>query len=89
VIYTSTDEDRCIAAISGTGSIIVIKLEDRLLSLGGWGYKLNNGGGAYDIGRDGLIAALEYKCGFGRKTLIAKYAEEISLRLPMLCVKED
>ena len=87
VIHTSTDEDKCIAAISGTGSIIVIKLEDRIISLGGWGYKLNNGGGAYDIGREGLIAALENKLGFGRHTLITKYAEEHT-EMDMLTIKD-
>ncbi len=78
VIFSSTDDENCIALISGTGSIVVVKLGERMVSIGGWGYKLNNGGGAYDIGREGLIAALECREGFGRETLIAKYSEEMT-----------
>lgn len=78
LIASVTDDERCVAAISGTGSIVIIKLEDRMIYHGGWGYKLYNGGSAYDVARDGLIAALEYREGFGAPTLIAKYAEELA-----------
>jgi N-acetylglucosamine kinase-like BadF-type ATPase len=87
VIASSSDDDRCVAVISGTGSIVVVKLEGRMLSLGGWGYKINNGGGAYDIGREGLIAATEYREGFGRETLITKYVEEYT-EMDMYAVKD-
>lgn len=45
--------------ISGTGSVVFAKTEEEIHRLGGWGYLLDRGGSAYDIGRDGLAAALE------------------------------
>ena len=47
------------AVISGTGSVVFVQKENGLTRLGGWGYLLDEGGSAYDLGRDALRVALE------------------------------
>ena len=63
-----SDEDNAIALICGTGSIIYVKRGDELLRIGGWGHLFDEGGSAYDIGRDALrvlLAAEEGTVPFG------------------------
>ena len=53
------DESAGMAVISGTGSVVFAKHGDRYQRIGGWGYLLDEGGSAYDIGRDALREALK------------------------------
>ncbi len=70
VTASATEAESCIAAICGTGSVVFAKEGDRLTRLGGWGYLLSRAGSGYDIGRDGLCAALAEMDGFGPHTRI-------------------
>ncbi len=75
VIYTSEKSDNCIAVISGTGSAVYAKCHDTMHRIGGWGYLFDQGGSAYDIGHDGLVAALAENDGIGESTAITKIIE--------------
>ncbi len=75
VIYTSEKSENCIAAISGTGSAVYAKCHDTLHRIGGWGYLFDQGGSAYDIGHDGLVAALAENDGIGEHTAITNIIE--------------
>ena len=48
----------CIAAISGTGSVVYGFDGHELVRFGGWGYLFDNAGSGFDIGRDALRHAL-------------------------------
>lgn len=52
------DDDADMAVISGTGSVVYVRREKKLKRIGGWGYLLDTGGSAFDIGRDALQVAL-------------------------------
>ena len=47
------------AVISGTGSVVFVRKGEGLVRLGGWGYLLDQGGSAYDLGREALRVALK------------------------------
>ncbi len=76
VIYTAENTENCIAAVSGTGCAVYVKIGESLRRLGGWGYLFDRGGSAYDIGRDGLVAALAERDGLGEKTAITALIEK-------------
>ncbi len=75
VIASGTDEDNCIAAICGTGSVVYAKVGDTLNRLTGWGYLLSQRGSGYDIGRAALQAALSDTEGLGESTGITALVE--------------
>ena len=52
------DDSADMVIISGTGSVVFVRQGDKFVRVGGWGYLLDNGGSAYDIGRDALQVAL-------------------------------
>ena len=54
----SLDDSADMAIISGTGAVVYLKQNGKLLRLGGWGYLLDDGGSAYAIGRDAIAASL-------------------------------
>jgi N-acetylglucosamine kinase-like BadF-type ATPase len=54
----SLDDSADMAIISGTGAVVYLKQNEKLLRLGGWGYLLDDGGSAYSIGRDAITASL-------------------------------
>lgn len=58
--------------ICGTGSVCFLRCGDEVIRIGGWGYLLDSGGSGYDIGRDGLEAALRAHDGRGEKTLLSE-----------------
>lgn len=55
----ASDDSADMAVISGTGSVVYVKRENRLTRVGGWGYLIDSGGSAYDIGLDALRTALQ------------------------------
>ena len=57
------DGESAIALICGTGSIIYVKRGEELLRIGGWGHLFDDGGSAYDIGRDALRVLLSAEEG--------------------------
>ncbi len=65
-----------IAMISGTGSSVFGKRGEREVKVGGWGHLLDDYGSAYQVGRDGMEAALRYYDGRGPKTKLLDYLLE-------------
>jgi N-acetylglucosamine kinase-like BadF-type ATPase len=57
-----------IIAIAGTGSIAFGRNEGKTARAGGWGYLFGDEGGAFDIARQGLRAALRLEEGWGPGT---------------------
>lgn len=51
-------DERCIAAICGTGSVVYGYDGRELVRYGGWGYLFDNAGSGFDIGRDAIRHAL-------------------------------
>jgi N-acetylglucosamine kinase-like BadF-type ATPase len=60
-----------IVAIAGTGSIAFGRnAQDRTARAGGWGYVFGDEGGAFDLVRQALRAALRHEEGWGPPTLL-------------------
>ena len=51
------DDNADMTVISGTGSVVFVKNGDNFTRIGGWGYLIDSGGSAYDIGRDAIAFA--------------------------------
>lgn len=75
VIYSAPVEDRCIAVICGTGSVVFAKTPDDMHRLGGWGWLWESGCSGYDFGRDALRAALAARENVGPQTCLLALAE--------------
>lgn len=62
--------------IAGTGSIAYGKsIDGKIYRAGGWGYLLGPEGGGFDIGRNGIAAALEDWDGRGEHTILRQKLE--------------
>ncbi len=66
-----------ITLILGTGICSYSKFEGKIERVAGWGYLIDDGGSAYNIGRDGLAAVFRVLDGSGEKTLLTDEAERI------------
>lgn len=64
------------AVISGTGSVVFVKQEERYIRIGGWGYLLGDRGSAYDIGREALRVALLEEDSLGSPSLLTSLLKE-------------
>lgn len=76
VIACSTQPDRCVAAICGTGCTVVSCRNGEIRRLGGLGYLFERCGSGYDIGRDAITAAFWAQDGMSESTLLASLVEE-------------
>lgn len=76
IIATGSDSYHCIAAISGTGSVVYANDHRTLHRHGGGGYLLDKLGSGFDIGRDVLRTAFMEEDGVGEKSLITALAEK-------------
>ena len=63
VINMVKNTDKCIAAISGTGSCVCGFDGERLHKTGGWGYLFDEAGSGFDIGRDAIRHCLSVEEG--------------------------
>lgn len=65
------------ALIAGTGSVCFVRKGGELHRIGGWGYLIDpcSSGSGFDIGRDGIAAALHAYDGQGAPTQLTKMAE--------------
>ncbi len=70
------DDTYCISVICGTGSSVLVKQNDTLTRLSGYGYLLSKSGSGYDIGRDGLYAVMCNMDGVGKDTLLTSLVKE-------------
>ncbi|MBQ8911694.1 MAG: hypothetical protein IJY89_03915, partial [Clostridia bacterium] len=59
-----------IAVTMGTGSIAYAKRGEELFRIGGYGYLFGDEGSGFALGRDAILAALQYEDGSGEKTLL-------------------
>ena len=75
VSASATDEERCITAICGTGSLVCAINGSTIHRVGGWGYLFDRAGSGFDIGRDALTASLAERDGIGPKTAITRLVE--------------
>ena len=76
-----------IVAISGTGSSIYGECRGFEVRVGGWGHLLDDEGSAYQVGRDGMAAALRYYDGRGPETqLLREMLDYLSIDAPELVV---
>lgn len=79
VAYSALGEGDGISVIMGTGSILYLKNGDSLCPMGGLGYLFDKGGNGYSLGRDALLAAMNFEDGAGPDTLLR----------PLLCKMMD
>lgn len=75
VSASATDEEKCIAAICGTGIVVYVADSSLVKQYDGWGYLLDNGGSGFSIGRDVLRTALMEREGRKEKSLITPLCE--------------
>ena len=54
LIYCSKSRGNVGALICGTGTVLFLRNEQELLRFGGWGHLFDDGGSAYDVGKDAL-----------------------------------
>lgn len=76
VIYSAPVQDRCIAVICGTGSVVYAKTASQLVRIGGWGPLWESGFSGYDFGRDALLAALKARDGLSQPTALLNMVEK-------------
>ncbi len=69
-VMSSGNNESNLALICGAGSILYKKTETGCVRYGGWGYLLDYAGSGYDLGRDAIVASLEYEDGTGEYTEI-------------------
>lgn len=74
-ITLGLEEKDGITLISGTGSVAFFQRNGRIGRVGGWGYLFDRAGGGYNIGHDGIYAALLAYDGLGPTTLLTKKLE--------------
>jgi len=75
VIYSAPVEERCIAVICGTGSVVFAKTPEDMYRIGGWGWLWESGCSGYDFGRDALRAALADRDGTGPQTCLRELVQ--------------
>lgn len=88
VIASATEEENCIACISGTGTVVYTKQNNDLTCYAWWGYLLNKFGSGFDMGRDAIYSALRSKEGLGEKTILEEMIEK-KAEMPLEKVVEE
>ncbi len=76
-VAASLDDGDGITVIMGTGSIAYAKQGSSLYRIGGYGYLFGDMGSGFAIGRDAILAALQYEDGSGENTLLHEYIKEV------------
>lgn len=65
-----------VAVIMGTGSIAYAKKGNDLHRIGGYGFLFGDEGSGFAIGRDVILAALQFEDGMGKNTLLYDMVKE-------------
>ena len=68
VIHSAGDVDRCVAVISGTGSVVYGYDGKELHRAGGWGYLFDEAGSGFDMGRELFRYCLACEDGVAEKS---------------------
>lgn len=76
IIGLTRHNNKCIAAIIGTGSVVFGWDGTNLKRVGGWGYLFGDEGSGYDIGREVLLAAYNYADGLAPLSEVARLVEK-------------
>lgn len=77
IAASALEDDRCcIAAISGTGSSVLVKDNEAVTRYSGYGYLLSRAGSGYDIGRDAIFSVLSHMDGMGKETALTPLIQE-------------
>ena len=75
IIGLVRNNDKCISAIIGTGSVVYGWNGSSFKRVGGWGYLFDDAGSGYDIGKEVLLAAYAYADGLTSPSELVKLAE--------------
>jgi len=75
-VAAALGKDDGITVIMGTGSIAYAKNGSDLHRIGGYGYLFGDMGSGFAIGRDAILAALQYEDGSGKETLLHGYVKD-------------
>ncbi len=75
IIGLVRENEKCIAAIIGTGSVVYGCDGGTFKRVGGWGYLMDDAGSGYDIGREVLLAAYSYADGLTPISEVVRLAE--------------
>lgn len=86
VIDVSLGSDDGIAMICGTGIVAYVKKGKFRKKIAGNGFLFDNGGSAYDIGRDAFEASFRENDGRGEKTIITTLLTEMLGDAPQNCI---
>lgn len=71
VINAELGQDEGVCIICGTGSVCFVRIDKRLIRIGGWGYLLDCGGSGFNLGRDAIESVLMAEDGRGEKTVLS------------------
>lgn len=75
-VSAALDGEDGVTVIMGTGSIAYAKSGSYLRRIGGYGYLFGDAGSGFAIGRDVILAALQYEDGSGEQTLLHSLVRE-------------
>lgn len=75
-VAAALDDKDGVAVIMGTGSIAYAQSGTYLRRIGGYGYLFGDAGSGFAIGRDTILAALQYEDGSGAETLLHTLVKE-------------
>lgn len=75
IVGLARENDKCIAAIIGTGSVVYGWNGTTFKRVGGWGYLFDDAGSGYDIGREVLLAAYAYADGLAPLSEVVRLTE--------------
>ncbi len=71
VMMAGTPHNRGVALIVGTGTVVKgVTLQGNTQILGGWGHWYGDQGSGFDLGRQALIASVQYVDGIGPETCL-------------------
>ncbi|MBE6941166.1 MAG: XRE family transcriptional regulator [Ruminococcaceae bacterium] len=76
VLAHADTPDNAIAVICGTGNVVFATKDGKLHRFGGGGWRLEQAGSGYDLGRQALLAALEHRDGTGPATTLTESVEQ-------------
>ncbi len=76
IVSAGLGKENGITLIMGTGSCAIAQINGTQKRISGWGYLFDDGGSAYNIGRDGLAAHFRYLDGTGAYTLFSDMMKE-------------
>ncbi len=92
VLSLASDPGHSAMVISGTGSCVFVRREEKLHRVGGWGQLFDESGSAYDVGKDAMRHALAVEDGLEEESslfcrLCGKLGTPLFDSIPMIYEK--